>query len=305
MPRANIQPHSHYIGAIEAGGTKFVCAIASPDGEILRESRFPTRNPEQTLQQVVDFFQENLPLDPATGQISRLSALGIGTFGPVGVNPELPSYGKILATPKKGWEGTDMIAPFTSAFPHIKVKLDTDVNAAALGEGQLGAARDSHSFVYITIGTGIGGGVVINDQIIKGHLHPEIGHLSVYQEKNDSFLGVCPFHHNCIEGLASGEAIYQRWGTKAENLPPEHPAWLLEARYIASLCQTLTAVLSPQRIILGGGVMEQAHLLPLIEQEFQRKVGEYWQITPDYLVRPMLGNQAGIIGSVQLALKAY
>lgn len=304
MPRSNNQNHSHYIGAIEAGGTKFVCAIATPDGEILEESRFATRDAKETLQEAVNFFHENLPLDLSTGRAARLSALGIGTFGPVGVNPKLSNYGEILSTPKEGWEGTDLITPFANAFPSVKVSIDTDVNVAALGEGLLGAAKNLDSYVYITIGTGIGAGVVINNQIIKGHLHPEIGHLSVYQEKGDSFAGVCPFHGHCVEGLASGEAIYQRWGAKAETLPPDHLAWGLEARYIASLCQTLTAVLSPQRIILGGGVMEQEHLLPLIQEEFQVKVGGYWQNPSDYLVKPMLGNQAGIIGAVHLALKA-
>ncbi|MGJ8657820.1 MAG: ROK family protein [Akkermansiaceae bacterium] len=296
------QNHNHYIGGIEAGGTKFVCAIATPDGGILRESRFPTVDPETTLQQAVDFFKENLPLDESSGMPARLLALGIGTFGPVGVNPALSNYGKILATPKKDWENTDFITPFITTFPSVKISIDTDVNAAALGEGLLGAAKNLHSYVYITIGTGIGGGVVINNQIIKGHLHPEIGHLSVHQEQADRFAGACPFHHNCIEGLASGEAMSQRWGAKAESLAQDHPAWELEASYIASLCQTLTAVLSPQRIILGGGVMEQPHLLSIIQEKFLLKTGGYWQIPANYLTVPVLGNQAGIVGAVQLAL---
>ena len=293
----NLTDQNHYIGAIEAGGTKFVCAIASPSGqgEILTQARFPTRDPVSTLHDAIEFFQQNLP--PA----GSLSALGIGSFGPLGVNPALPNYGKILTTPKKGWQGTDLISPFAKAFPGLKIAIDTDVNAAAVAEGKYGAAKDLHSYVYITIGTGIGGGVVIDNQIIKGHLHPEIGHLSIHQERADGFIGVCPFHQNCIEGLASGEAIHQRWGARAETLPPDHPAWELQATYIASLCQTLSAVLSPQRIILGGGVMQQSHLLPMIRQKFLIKAGNYWQIPTDYLVTPALGSQAGLIGAIQLA----
>lgn len=289
-----------YLGAIEAGGTKFVCAIATIDGEILNETRFPTTEPEVTLQRAIDFFKKNLPSNTE----SELKSIGIGTFGPVGVNPDLDNYGKILATPKEGWENTDMIAPFISAFPGVKVKVDTDVNAAALGEGKSGVAKNLSSYVYITIGTGIGGGVVINDEIIKGHSHPEIGHLTVLREEGDTFAGVCPFHSDCIEGLASGESIHQRWGVKAECLPPGHVAWQLEASYIASLCQTLTSVLSPQRIILGGGIMEQSHLLPLIHQKFEEKAGGYWSLPSNYIVTPALGNQSGIVGAVDLALNA-
>lgn len=289
-------PADQYIGAIEAGGTKFVCAIANEQGEILTETRFPTREPQSTLRNAIEFFQKNLP---PGGTLSRL---GIASFGPVGINPELANYGKILATPKIGWEDTDLIATFLRAFPHLKINIDTDVNAAALAEGKHGAAKDLHSYVYITIGTGIGGGVVSNNQILSGHLHSEIGHLSIHQEKHDTFEGACTFHRNCIEGLASGEAIFQRWGARAETLPPEHPAWDIQASYIASLCQTLTAVLSPQRIILGGGVMQQPHLLPLVQQKFLTKAGDYWQLPTDYLETPSLGNKAGIIGAIQLAL---
>lgn len=293
----NLTDNNQYLGAIEAGGTKFVCAIAplSGRGEILAQTSFLTRDPISTLYGAIEFFRQNLP--PA----SSLSGLGIGSFGPLGLNPALSNYGEILATPKKVWQDTDLITPFIKAFPGLKIAIDTDVNAAALAEGMYGAARDLHSYVYITIGTGIGGGVVTNNQIIKGQLHSEIGHLSIHQEITDSFIGACPFHENCIEGLASGEAIQQRWGANAETLPPDHPAWELEATYIASLCQTLTAVLSPQRIILGGGVMQQPQLLPMIRQKFLMKAGDYWQIPADYLVTPELGSQAGIIGAIELA----
>lgn len=294
---SNLVAQSNYLGAVEAGGTKFVCAIASTTDplEILAETRIPTRDPISTLQAVIEFFQKNLP------QTSSLLSLGIASFGPLGANPALPNYGKILTTPKAGWQGTDLIAPFREVFPSIKIALDTDVNTAALAEGIQGAAKGLHSYVYLTIGTGIGGGVVINNQIIKGHLHPEIGHISVHQERSDTFAGACPFHTNCIEGFASGEAIFQRWGARAETLSPEHPAWELQANYLASLCQSLTAVLSPQRIILGGGVMQQPHLIAMIREKFLHKAGEYWQLPDDYLVTPELGCQAGIIGAIYIA----
>jgi fructokinase len=296
----NHTDQNKYLGAIEAGGTQFVCAIVSSTNpsEILKQIRIPTRDPKDTIQEAIDFFQKSLP---ASGS---LSSLGIGSFGPLGVNPLSSDYGEILTTPKKGWQNTDLLTPFLKVFSGLKVAIDTDVNAAALAEGSYGAAKDLHSYVYITIGTGIGGGVVVNNQIIKGHLHPEIGHLSIHKEKSDDFIGLCPFHQNCIEGLASGEAIHQRWGARAETLPLDHPAWELQAAYIASLCQTLTAVLSPQRIILGGGVMEQSQLLPMIRRKFLTKSGDYWQLPTDYIVNTKLGNRAGIIGAIELAKNA-
>ncbi len=292
---------NQYLGGIEAGGTKFLCTIVSADSprEIISEVRIPTTDPESTLREVIDFFQNSLP--PA----GLLSAIGIASFGPLGVNPALPTYGRILATPKLGWKNVDIIAPlknaFSNQFSEIKFAIDTDVNAAALAEGLHGASVGLDSFVYITIGTGIGGGVVVNHQLLKGHLHPEVGHISVHREITDSFSGACPFHSSCIEGLASGEALFQRWGARAETLPSGHPAWELQAKYIASLCQTLTAVLSPQRIILGGGVMQQAHLLPLIRDQFHHKAGNYWELPDEYLVTSKLGNQAGMIGAIELA----
>jgi len=292
---------SQYLGGIEAGGTKFVCAVSEPCdasgkvGKIILEERFATEEPEATLAKAVEFFQL------AEAQGYPISALGIGTFGPAGVNPSLSNYGKILATPKQGWEGADFIGTFSKAFPELVIGFDTDVNAAAIGEGSQGAAQDLASYVYITIGTGIGGGVVINGQVIQGYLHPEIGHISVKREAGDDFAGVCPFHQDCIEGLASGTAINQRWGMAAQDMAPDHPAWELEAKYLASLCQTLTATLSPQRIILGGGVMLQKHLLERVQQAFTTLTNGYFETPENYLVTPKLGNQAGIIGSLKLA----
>jgi len=285
-----------YLGGIEAGGTKFVCAVSDRDtGEIIIEERFPTTDPTNTLARAVAFFKD------AASQGKPIDALGIGTFGPAGVNPALSNYGKILATPKEGWEGADFIGAFQDAFPELAIAFDTDVNAAAIGEGSEGAAKGLSSYVYITVGTGIGGGVVINNQVIQGYLHPEIGHISIRREEGDDYAGACPFHQDCVEGLASGTAINQRWGMAAQDMPEDHPAWQLEAKYLAALCQTLTATLSPERIILGGGVMLQKHLLPMIQQEFNSLTNGYWQTPENYIVTPKLGNHAGIIGCLKLA----
>ncbi len=286
-----------FIGGIEAGGTKFVCAVSNADslGEILLEERFETSDSETMLAKAVSFFQN------AADKGMPISALGIGTFGPAGVNPKLNNYGQILATPKEGWAGTDFLGVFKEAFPDVAISFDTDVNAAALGEGSQGAAVGLDSYVYITIGTGIGGGVVINGKMIKGYLHPEIGHIYVHKQEGDDFAGCCPFHTNCIESLASGTAINERWEMPAQEMAKDHPAWKLEAKYIAALCQTLTAVISPQRIILGGGVMQQTHLLAMIRAEFESLINGYWDIPDDYIVTPELGNHAGIIGCLKLA----
>lgn len=282
------------LGGIEAGGTKFVCALGDEHGNVLKEVRFPTAAPEPTLANAVAFFEQT------EQEFGKMSALGIGTFGPAGINKDLDNYGKILATPKAGWEGADFLGAFSQW--NIPKAFDTDVNAAALGEGLKGAAIGLKNFVYITIGTGIGGGVVINGLPLSGYLHPEIGHISIRQ--SDDFEGVCPFHKNCVEGMASGTAIEARWGKPAQELAPDHPAWELEATYLASLCKTLTAVLSPQRIILGGGVMGQDHLLPMIQAKFDDLCASYWQTPDDYLVTPKLGNQAGIVGALRLAQQA-
>ena len=303
-----ISPRYHktnsYVGGIEAGGSKFICAIASSEGETIKQARFATSDPRETLQRAVEFFQENIPRGKDSEFESVFSSLGIGAFGPVGVNARSSDYGRILNTPKRGGEGVDLIEPFKAAFPELKVLVDTDVNVAALGEGRFGIAKGLDSYVYITVGTGIGGGVVVNNEIIKGLLHSEIGHVSIRREEEDFFEGACPFHSDCIEGLASGEAIMQRWGHRAECLPPGHVAWELESKYIASLCQTLTAVLSPQRIILGGGVMEQGLLLAMVRERFQEKVGGYWEVPSDYIVTSGLGGQAGITGALCLAQEA-
>ncbi len=284
------------LGGVEAGGTKMVCAVAYEPGEVLEEQKFPTTQPEETLVRVKEF------LENAAIKHGELAAIGYGTFGPASVTPSSKDYGKVLATPKSEWEGADVIGFLSNAFPRVGIGFDTDVNAAALGEGFAGAAVGLSNYVYVTVGTGIGGGVVIGGQPLHGSPHPETGHMRV--PLLDDFSGVCPFHGDCLEGLASGTAIGERWGVPAQELGREHEAWDLEAGYLAAMVQNYVACYAPERIILGGGVMEQPFLLEQIRQKYTELVGGYWTENSELLVSPALGNQAGITGALLLAKKS-
>jgi fructokinase len=284
-----LDPSAKRVGAIEAGGTKIVCAVGTgPDD--LEEIRFPTEGPEKTIARICEFFSAQ----------SDLHAIGIGSFGPAGIDPGQPdTYGRILNTPKPGWKNADLISPLREAFA-IPIHFDTDVNAAAFGEGQWGAARGMHTFVYLTVGTGIGGGAMVDHQILHGALHPEIGHLRVPHDlARDPFVGCCPYHGDCLEGLAAGPAIGKRWGIPATELAPDHEAWALEAHYLGLALTNLTLSLSPQAIILGGGVMEQPQLFPLIRDELDRLLNGY--LNSPAVVAPALGDRAGILGALALA----
>jgi fructokinase len=251
-------------GGIEAGGTKFVCAVGTHPGD-LTETRFPTTQPAETLGQAIDFFQYAAGVD-------RLAAIGIASFGPVDPNPASPTFGFITSTPKPGWGHTDFVGAIRRALD-VPVGFDTDVNVAALGERRWGAAQGLDNFIYLTIGTGIGGGGLMNGGVMHGLIHPEMGHIFVpHDRQTDPFPGSCPYHGDCLEGLASGPALEARWGQRAETLPDEHPAWDLEAHYLALALANFICTLSPQRIILGGGVMQQPQLLPLIRTEVQKTV---------------------------------
>lgn len=284
-----MDPPSKRVGAIEAGGTKIVCAVGTgPDD--LEEIRFPTGHPEESIARICEFF----------GTHSDLHAIGIGSFGPAGIDPrQADTYGRILNTPKPGWNNTDLLSPLREAFA-IPIHFDTDVNTAAYGEGKWGAARGMHSFVYLTVGTGIGGGTVVDHQILHGALHPEIGHLRLPHDlARDPFAGCCPYHGDCLEGLAAGPAIGARWGIPATDLASDHEAWELEAHYLGLALANLTLTLSPQAIILGGGVMEQSQLFPLIRNELDGLINGYLE-TPA-VIAPELGNRAGILGAIALA----
>lgn len=287
-------------GGIEAGGTKWNCVVGTGPDDLRAETRIPTTTPAETISRAVAFFEQHGPL----------AALGLGVFGPLDLRPESPSFGQITTTPKPGWAFTDVLGMFQRALG-VPVRLDTDVNAAALGEYRWGAARELPTFVYLTIGTGIGGGVMIDGAMLHGLLHPELGHMLVpHNRARDPFDGVCPYHGDCLEGLAAGPALERRWGQRGETLPAEHPAWTLEAHYLALALVNIICTLSPQRIILGGGVMEGGALLPLIRREVQDLLRGYLQLPAltntidQYIVAPGLGGRSGVLGALALAQAA-
>jgi fructokinase len=288
-------------GGIEGGGTKFVCAVGTSPDDIRAEIRFLTTTPSETLGKAVDFFKEH----------KGLAAIGVASFGPVDLHPASPTYGHIMSTPKPNWSNANIVGPLRSAFD-LPIGFDTDVNAAALGEWRWGAAQNCDPVLYLTIGTGIGGGALVNGKLLHGLIHPEMGHVPLPHDfEKDPFEGICPFHGDCFEGLASGPAIEKRWGKKAEVLPPAHPAWGLEAHYIANALASYIYTLSPQKIVIGGGVAQQPSLLPLVHQKLQALINNYLQSPAiiqnidDFIVLPGLGNRSGVLGAIALAEQAY
>lgn len=288
-------------GGIEAGGTKFVCMVASAPTDIRAETRFPTTTPAETLGRAIAFFRE------AQQKHGPLAAVGIASFGPLDPRPGSPTYGWITATPKPAWSNVDVVGAVRQGL-ETAIAFDTDVNGAALGEWRWGAARGLDTFIYLTVGTGIGGGGMVNGKLMHGLLHPEMGHIPLPHDwKADDFSGVCPFHGDCLEGLASGLALERRWGRRAESLPPEHPAWRLEADYLALGIWSLICTLSPQRVVLGGGVMAAPGLLEQVRQRVRDYLNGYvrspqiLEQIETYLVPPGLGNRAGVLGAIALA----
>jgi fructokinase len=294
--------------AIEAGGTKFVCAIGTADGRLLEHARFATRDPDSTLNEARAFFEA------AAQRHGTPRALGIASFGPLELDPNAPLYGRLLRTPKPGWHHADLLAPFAGL--GIPMALDTDVNAAALAESVWGAGRrpdgtSLDTLVYVTIGTGIGGGVVMHGRTVRGLMHPELGHIHPRRYPDDAgFAGVCPHHDDCLEGLASGPAIIARLGHELGNALPDHPIWDIEADYLGQLCAQLTLAISPQRIILGGGVMQHVRLYPLIRARTQHWLGGYIARDEvedginDFIVAPGLEDRSGILGALLLAVES-
>ena len=291
-------------GAVEAGGTKFICGVGNERGNLIAEQRIETRSPEETLPQVVHFFYEQ-----SQKHGSMISRIGIGSFGPLDLDPASDRFGHITSTPKAGWPDTN-IPEYLRTHLNCTCIIDTDVNAAAYGEYLWGAGRGLRSFVYFTIGTGIGGGAIIDGMPVHGLVHPEMGHMIVEHNLSvDPFPGVCPYHKDCFEGLANGPSLQARWQTQPEYIPNDHPAWDLEAKYISSALHSVITILSPQRIILGGGVMQQSSILPKIQKMVQESLNGYIRsdmiisrIT-EYIVSPGLGKQAGVLGSLALAIK--
>lgn len=284
------------LGAIEAGGTKFVCGIGHEDGTILDRVSFPTTTPEETMGRVHDYFRDK-----------EIEAMGIGSFGPIDPIPGSPTYGYITTTPKPHWSNFDLVGAVLKAM-NCKVGFDTDVNGAALGELRWGAAQGLDNCLYITVGTGIGAGSALNGGLIHGLSHPEMGHILVRRHPDDKYEGTCPYHGDCLEGLAAGPALVKRWGVaNGADLPPDHPAWEMEAHYLAQALMNYILVLSPQKIIMGGGVMKQSQLFPLIADKLQTLLNGYVQHPSlregiaDYIVPPGLGDNAGLAGALALA----
>lgn len=290
-------------GGIEAGGTKFVCAVGSGPDDIRDEIRFPTTAPDETLALAIDFFRGH-------AEREALAAVGVACFGPVDPNPASPTFGYVTTTPKPYWAHTDVVGRLRAAL-HVPVGFDTDVNGAALGEQRWGAAQGLDTFVYLTIGTGLGGGGMVNGRLLHGLMHAEMGHTRIPHDwKRDPYGGNCPYHGDCWEGLACGPAIEARWQTSGRDLAPDHPAWALEAHYLALGVTNITLMLSPQRIIMGGGVMDQQQIFPMLRQEVQTLLNGYVQKAEilehidDYIVPPGLGNRAGVLGAIALAMNA-
>jgi fructokinase len=289
-------------GGIEAGGTKFVCAVGTGPHDLREEIRFSTTTPDETIGQAIDFFKEQAQKEP-------LTAVGIATFGPADPDPGSPTWGYITSTPKPHWEQTDLAGRVQQAL-EVPVGFDTDVNGAALGEYRWGAGQDLDTFIYLTIGTGLGGGGLVNGQMMHGLIHPEMGHIRLPRHPDDSFKGTCPYHGDCLEGMAAGPALEERWGQRGETLPPDHPAWEMEAYYLSMGLVNFICTLSPQRIIMGGGVMKQSQLFPLIHQKVPALLNGYVQSPKileqidQYIVPPGLGDKAGVLGAIALAQRA-
>lgn len=287
------------LGALEAGGTKMVCAIGDEHGKIHAREVFQTTTPDDTMPAIIRFFRGH-----------RIEALGIASFGPVDLKKDSDTYGSITSTPKLAWQYYPLLKVLTKEIP-VPAGFDTDVNSSALAEHTVGAGKGLSSCLYVTVGTGIGGGLVVEQQLVHGLVHPELGHIWLRPHLEDPYPhGFCPFHDGCLEGLATGPAIEQRWGVKAELLPPAHTAWRLESYYLAQMCMTAIVAFSPEKIILGGGVMQQTHLFAPIRKQVQDMLAGYvrhpaiLQDIDDYIVPPGCGVDSGIIGALLLALRA-
>ena len=277
-------------GGLETGGTWCVAAVGRGPDDLDALERFPTTTPGETVGRCADFFKRNGPIE----------RLGIGSFGPVDVDPASPPWGNVTTTPKPGWAHTPVAKPLAQGLG-IGVVFDTDVNAAALGEYRWGAGQGSDPFVYVTVGTGIGGGVVSSGRPVHGLMHPELGHVRIPHDlQRDPYGGSCPYHGDCFEGLACGPAIQQRWGVPGGELPDDHPAWALEADYLASGMVALACILSPHKIVLSGGVGRRPGMPEAVATRLEELLADY--MPAPQIVAPVLGDRAGVLGALALAM---
>lgn len=284
------------IGAIEAGGTKMVCGIGNENGELLDRISIPTTDPDTTLTKIIEYFKDK-----------DIKALGIGSFGPVDLNPKSETYGYITSTPKPGWKNTNIVGTFKKAL-NVPVGIDTDVNGAIYGEVTYGAAKGVDSAIYITIGTGVGVGVYYEGKLMHGLVHPEAGHILLMRHPQDKYKGKCPYHDNCMEGLASGPAIEERFGKPGIELADRPEVWELESYYIALAITNYILCYSPQKIILWGGVMHQENMFSMIRTKVKEMLGGYVASDifegdlSDYIIAPGLGENPGILGALKLGI---
>lgn len=287
-------------GAIEAGGTKINCLVAESITKIIDRCQIPTQNPDNTIQRITDFFSRH-------NQVG-LRKIGLACFGPLDLNPNSPNYGMITTTPKPGWRDFNLKNELEHRL-QIPIRIDTDVNASGLGEYKWGIAHEISTFIYLTIGTGIGGAAFVNGKPHVGLSHPEMGHIFIPQDVSlDPFPGICPYHKNCFEGLASGPALMDRWGPNFVTMPPEHVAWKLESTYIAYALVSYFYIFSPKLIIIGGGVMQQQHLFQKIRLIVAELLNNYScefknGRLEDFITPPKLGNESGILGALALAME--
>ena len=288
------------LGALEAGGTKMVLSVGTEKLEILDKIVIPTQTPEETIPPMVEYFREK-----------KVEAIGIGSFGPLDLKRSSPTFGSITTTPKPGWANVPLLRILTEGVG-VPGEIDTDVNAAALGEAICGAAKGLNSCLYVTIGTGIGGGLIVEGSLVHGLVHPELGHMLLKPHPDDPAPdGFCPYHKGCLEGLASGPAVEKRWGENTKTLPDGHIAWKLESEYLAQMCANAILCFSPERIVLGGGVMHRTHIFPMIRRRTQELLGGYVKSDTilsgmdSYIVSPGLGDRSGITGAMILAKRAF
>ncbi len=309
-------------GSIETGGTKTKCAIALYDvrkkdrPKLLDQVQFPTSTPDQTMDRILGYFNKKqiaLESSPTARHygVSEISALGVACFGPIDPDPKSQSFGYISNTPKAHWANYDFVGTLKKEFS-IPIGWDTDVNAPALAEYLWGCAQGCDPVLYITVGTGLGGGTVVNGRLVHGLMHPEMGHVLVRSHEYDGVKGCCPYHDYCLEGMASGTSMEQRWQRKAQELDSCHIAWEIEAYYLAQGLQSFILTLSPKKIIMGGGVMQQEHLLPLVRKQLKELLNGYLRITEfqvaggleEYICPPSMGNDVGLYGGLALAADA-
>ena len=286
-------------GGIEAGGTKFICAIGDENGKILERIQIPTTVPKETVGQVIQFFKR-----------FDVIAMGVGSFGPIDINQDSPTYGSITSTPKTAWKDYPLLNSLKDALD-VPFGFNTDVNAAALAEATFGAATGLDSCLYITVGTGIGAGAVVQGKLLQGFTHPEMGHILVRRHSEDSYEGTCPYHKDCLEGLAAGPSLSKRWGKEGVELENKQEVWEMEGYYLAQALMQYTLILAPKKIILGGGVMKQKQVFSFIYDHLKRLINDYVSFPygteelDQYIVAPGLKDNAGIIGALLLGKQAY